>query len=62
MTEMNRIECAAEQSYSSFCHEKLTTNLCAIGKDITKEITKPQSANGVNKTVGLFKCHFTFNQ
>jgi hypothetical protein len=49
VTEMNRIERAAEQRYFSFVHKQLTTNLCVVAKNITEEITKPQSAKHTNR-------------
>jgi hypothetical protein len=49
MPKMNRIECAAKQSYFSFRHEKLTTKLCVIEKKYNGRNQKLRPTKVVNK-------------
>jgi hypothetical protein len=35
---MNGVECAAKQSYFSYCHKKLTTKLCVVEKILQKKL------------------------
>jgi hypothetical protein len=62
MAEMDRIKSAAEQSYLSFLHKQLTTNLCVIERKYYQRDCKTSMSKSRRHRTMQIQCHSTFHQ